>query len=207
MQPELDLDLLSLDEYRRNEFAPRLMPSEELALLGRWQPKRDAFELPCHKDCETVTFVCEKEHALRQKYVKERKSTNRSRFPLVRPKNCTGLEGKIYEDLEMSYRTNSGLRTKEIRAVTLEDIEGVKQHIQNRRLSLELSVLAKLSEGDQSSEHRMSQFTGRTAVVSTIDILRTVCDEATIALFNPFLDLDSRIQLQLQSVDWLSSVF
>lgn len=56
-QPKLDLDLLALDEYRSNEFAPRLMPCEELILLGTHQPKRHGVTQLQHRNSETVASV------------------------------------------------------------------------------------------------------------------------------------------------------
>jgi hypothetical protein len=146
--------------------------------------------------------VHETERKMRDQYVVERRSKSNRRFPLTRPTNCTGLERKIFEDIEESYGIFCKLRLKEIGSFKPGDLESIKQQVQRRRETHESSILQTLLEGDQSSEHRLSQLSGRTAVAASIDILRMIYDESIVALYNPFLDMDSQIQLRLKSVDW-----
>jgi hypothetical protein len=217
--PELDLDLLALDEYTRNEFAPRLMPCEELSLLGTRQPKRDEVTLLQHRDSKIVSFVRETERSIRDLYVVqirseskkrnirdmyavESRSEPKSNFPLKRPTKCTGLELKVYEDMEESDRTFCKLPLKEVAPINAMDLEGIKENVQMKQEALESSNLQIVLEKDRSTKHRLSQLSGRAGTATSIDILRMVYDESIAALYNPCLGVDSQIQLRLRCVDW-----
>jgi hypothetical protein len=200
--PKLDLDLLALDEYRRNEFAPRLMSCEELTLLGTRQSKRHAVTLLQHRDSETVAFVRETERNIRDLYIVETRLESKRPFPLKRPTKCTGLELTVYEDIEVSYRTFCKLPFKEIAPINAGDLEGIKENVQIQREALESSILQIVLEEDRSTKHRLSQLSGRTGTATSMDILRMVYDDSIAALYNPGLDVDSQIQLRLVCVDW-----
>jgi hypothetical protein len=98
------------------------MPCEELTLLGTRQPKGNGVTLLQHRDSEIVTFVSETERSIRDLYVVASRSESKKRnirdmhavesrseskryFPLNRSTKCSGLELKVYEDIEESYRT------------------------------------------------------------------------------------------------------
>lgn len=158
LQPELVLDMQALDEYRQSEFAPRLMPCEEFALLGIRQPKRETLVLPRHKNSATVALVHNKEHVLRKKYMRERPSNEGSPFPLVRPESCSGLEFELYEELARSYKTSCKQPMKFVRSVDVRDIESEMHQIESHRVLLESSLLRELSKGDESSKHHWKDY-------------------------------------------------
>jgi hypothetical protein len=181
--PKLDLDLLALDEYRRNKFAPRLMPCEELTLLGTRQPKRHRVTLLHHSDCETVAFVRETEKSICNLHVVKNRSEPTRPFPLHRPTKCAGLELKVHEDIKESYRTFCNLPFKEIAPINEGVIDKIKEKIRMRRDAFESSILKIVLEEDRPTKHRLSQLSERMGTATSIDILRMVYDESIAALY------------------------
>jgi hypothetical protein len=110
----LDPDVLAVDEYAQNQYTPRLLPYEELILLGRVHPHTTTLPLEGYKEQPMAYYdhVLKTDGSLLKEYIrKKRKKANMS-FPLQKKGLTKGLEEQVSDDLIHSWEGYCELPTK-----------------------------------------------------------------------------------------------
>jgi hypothetical protein len=196
--PELDLNSLALEEYNHSVYAPRLMPGEELFLLG-WRHSAQGAPSP-KKDSGTIRYVRGIEKELRSKFVAEKPSGVPRSFPLNRPSSCSGLELKVYDEMERSYEKYHLLCQRMIGLFDRSHVRDTMIKVRKRRKKLESDLLNILDNGDESNNHLLSQLSGRTGMTAALDILCVVGGHSVC--YSPCASRTSQKLLRQKGVDW-----
>lgn len=202
-EENLDSDFLALDEYRQNRYATRLLPAEEVSLMGTRQPlgREDNVHPGIDENYETPTsdFVSEVEEILGS-YCADLPSRT-STFPLVRPNRCSTLEADVYDDLEQSYDTFFRLPRKEVVPYGLGKIRSAIEETKDKRERLETLLVLELSSA-KSLEMRLAKLSGRNRTANPQDILRITWDLTGTKLFNHSLGARAQLEVWRRTIDW-----
>lgn len=170
---KLGVDQLALEEYRRNPCSPRLLPCEELTLLGTKQNKGPTVMPPIKvRNSAVLDFVRSTEIFLREEYVVVVDSIEDTTFPLDRPSDCVGLEADVYRDIDESYSKFCKIPRKAIRDLDSENLRKTLGEVETQRRDLESLLVNELNAGDCSVDTRLLQLTLQSEMATSIDILR-----------------------------------
>jgi hypothetical protein len=202
----LDLDFLAVDEYFQNRYTPRLLPYEELLLLGTVQPCTPTVPLEGykHKPMAYYSYVVDIEQELCKLPIETKANNKTMPFPLKKMDATQGLEAKVYDDLIKSWEDYCRLPEKRcLFCFGGKHINGILQTVRVFLQQSETELFNILCHGNESIGYRLSQISGRRAIATQLDFLSIVWDDHRIMIFNPFLDTKARMETRLKIVEWM----
>ena len=202
--PELEFDVLALDEYRQSKHAPPLLEQEELSLLGT---KQSHLKVPLPNNLiksGIVSFAQDIEERVYKMYIakkQKRKSGIPRHFPLERPSSCTGLEQKVYDEMEESYRRFALMTREKVQILEPNALKNMNLQVQNQREKCEKRLVDSLREG-RSLEFQMSRLSGGQDSPTPLDLLRIVYDGTFIECFAPSMSQTRRRDMRVEAIHW-----
>ena len=199
------LDNLAVRDYKSNSHVPRLLASEELALLGNYLPR--CSHIPLQKPSAhlrtTETFIRSTESALGNEFVlKLELRAVESGFPLTVPTAASGIEKKVFDNLLSSWQ--KFIELEEYFVLFEEGLCGAfLGKTTERREMLERAILLSLKT-PLSSDHLVSKLSGRIPECAAFDLLGMAWDEGQIKVVNPYLKgTQSAMELRQQIINWM----
>jgi Protein of unknown function (DUF3638) len=208
IKQRLDSDPLAVDDYTRDEYAPRLEPSEARLFLGIVPPKTTVSLLPDENESQVITYIkMKEEEILNDSTCKASKPVQQEcKLPLNHLHDGCGIERRLFLDLEESYRTYCRLDTLYPVPNFQDRLRTLLVEVRAKRLAIESSILLGLQprEGKRGTGHTLSLYSGRTEQASSIDLLRLLCDDSSMSWdrLNPFLDGKCRQKHRSDCLDW-----
>jgi Protein of unknown function (DUF3638) len=196
-----DLDPLAVDDYNRGGYTPRLESIEEESLLGLVQQTSSVTFLLSEQGSRTLIYVKSREEEILAHCINRYKNAIQKDFPLKRLECQQGMENRLVEDLEKSYRVYCGLDLLCPCPSYSERSCNLLAEVRENRLSIENAIL---QEQDSRADHSLSLCSGRIEQASSIDMLRLVSDDSSTSWdrLNPFMDRKRRQKLRSDCLDW-----
>ncbi|CAB9504630.1 Protein of unknown function (DUF3645) [Seminavis robusta] len=208
----LVLDPLAAREYTQDDsFAPKLLPEEELYLLGTC---RERIKLRCqepkqddrfdeHGSTRTSAFVKRVEAVLEGKCTLTRPSGNSERpFPLDLPREeKDGLEGRLDRE---SWKAFCSLEDSQglVGSETVQVCEKLLMETKHKREGTEQEILETMNRHDSCLD-RMAIMSGAIRRACRRDLLSLALDSSALQSINPSVSEENTKSLRVRIHDWM----
>jgi hypothetical protein len=201
----LELDPLAMREYHTNLYHARLLPEEELYLLGSRQRvfEFEEVEAPTIKS-EAFMFVEKIEAQIKEECVfpiAQDSDLVCSVFPLDLPANATFLETTIHDELLSSWKAFCSFRHDNVE-YREKEVSKMYCRTREKRYALEHGCIRTLNEMD-SSDFVLAKLSGAIRPAVGRDLMRLTLDMAVVKEINPFLSKQICTELKIQAVEWM----
>jgi Protein of unknown function (DUF3638) len=201
----LETDTLAVDDYFENQHAPRLPGSYESFFGKNPRELRSPTSLFGDHESHVQDYVRRCEEDITADMVQDRGGVKpkSEAFPLARKQNCTRLDQKIFDDIEQSHLLYCRMKKFVPRQSHREKARTLLRQVVTQRTKTEDSIFTKFSHEDLSVKAKLAVCSGRVDVVSTLDLLRLICDDGfAIAHLRPGMALRLKTDLVSKCLDW-----